>query len=84
MIFMKLALSRQVRPAISDQFATDTLEGDPRHLTKIQDVGQIIPMAFQDPSNDDRRGHRTRCTLYMLEDIGREISAAGWKIFEVQ
>jgi len=34
MIFGKLALRRQVMPAISDQFATYTLEGDPETLLK--------------------------------------------------
>jgi len=63
MIFRKLALCRQVMPAISDQFATYTLEGDPRHLTNIQDVGHVVPMPLQDPPTDDRRGYGTRCTL---------------------
>ena len=41
-------------PAILDQFATYTLVGDPRHLTQIQDVGNVVPTPVQDPPTDDR------------------------------
>jgi len=84
MIFRKLALCRQVMPAISDEFVTYTLEGDPRHLTKIRDVGQVVPTRFQDPPREDWCGYGTRCTLLMLQDYRREIGAAASKRFEVQ
>jgi len=83
MIFSKLALGRQVMPAISDQFAIYTLDEDPSHLTKIQDVGHIVPTPFQDPPTDDQCGYGTLCTLLMLPDIPLEIGAAGSKRYEV-
>ena len=74
----------QVMLAISDRFATYTLEGDLRHLTKIQDIGHIVLTPLQDPPTDDRHGYGTCCTLLMLQDIHREIGAAALKRFEVQ
>jgi len=63
MMFRKVAVCSHVMQAISDQFGTYTLEGDPRHLTKIQDVGHVAPRPFQDPPMDDRGSYGTRCTL---------------------
>jgi len=84
MIFRKLALYRQVMPAISDQFVTYTLEGDPQHLTKIQDVRHVVSTPFQDPPTDDRHSYSSRCTLLMLQDIRRDLGVAEWNRFEVQ
>jgi len=84
MIFRKLGLCRQVMPAISDQFATYILEGDPLHLTKIQEVVHGVRTPVQDPTTDDRRGYGTRCTLQMWQDIRRESCAAASKRFQVQ
>jgi len=49
---------------------------DPRHLTKTQEVGHVVPMPFQDPPTNDQRGYGTLCTLSMLQDIHREIGGA--------
>jgi len=83
MIFRKVALCRQDMPAISDQFATYTLEGDPRHLTKIPDVGHVVPTPFQDPPTDERWCYGPRCTRQMLQDIRREMGVAASKGFEL-
>jgi len=84
MSFMTLALCRQVMLDILEQFAIYTLQGDPRHLTIIRDVGHLVPTPIHDPPTDDQRGDGTRCTLQLWLNIRREIGAAVSKRFQVQ
>jgi len=63
MILGKLVLGRLVIPAITAQFGTYTPQGNPRQLTKIQDVGHVIPTPFKDLSTDNWSCYGTNSAL---------------------